>query len=117
MTKLTKKDFKEMGRFIKDFPKKIEVKITSDENGVFTAIITTLPGCVTEADTPSELVAMVNDCVRAYFEIPEKYYPFMPEYRAPARALESFYGIELKQKGKDVKMNLIEVPVYENVPG
>lgn len=74
----------------KQFPKKINVIIHRLENDGFFAEITTFPGCTTESNTFSELIEMVNDCVRTYFEIPQKYVSFMPAYLPPLQIAKDF---------------------------
>lgn len=62
------------------FPKEIEVKIERSVDGGFIAEILTFPGCITEAETLSELIGMINDCVRTYFNVPKQHTSHMPEY-------------------------------------
>jgi predicted RNase H-like HicB family nuclease len=65
---------------IKLFPKKISVTIHRSEDGGFYAELNDFDGCVTEGDTLSELIEMINDCLRTYFDVPLKYLQFMPSY-------------------------------------
>lgn len=53
-----------------NLPKIIRVKVTKSKNGGFTAVLVDYPGCITYADTPSELVENINDAVLTYFEVP-----------------------------------------------
>jgi predicted RNase H-like HicB family nuclease len=88
MKKLTQKDKKEISRFRALFSDKIEVSAARAEEGGFVAEILTYPGCYTQGETFSELMCMVNDCLYTYFNIPEKYVPYMPEYLAPMSLAE-----------------------------
>ena len=82
MKKLTKKDIEQIKALYKSFPKKILVRIARSKDGGFVAEVRTFPGCFTQGDTFSELIAMINDCVQEYFEVPRKYRSYMPEYLA-----------------------------------
>ena len=88
MRKLTLKDKKEISQLRALFPKKIEVSVARAEEGGFVAEILTYPGCYTEGETFSELLFMINDCLYTYFDIPEKYVSYMPEYLAPMSLAE-----------------------------
>ena len=88
MRKLTLKDKKEISRLRSLFPAKIEVSVARAQEGGFVAEILTYPGCYTEGETFSELLFMINDCLYAYFNIPEKYVSYMPEYLAPMSLAE-----------------------------
>jgi predicted RNase H-like HicB family nuclease len=90
MKKLKKIEEKRIVELRKQFPKKIDVTIRRLENDGFFAEITTFPGCTTESNTFSELIEMVNDCVRTYFEIPQKYVSFMPTYLPPLQVAKDF---------------------------
>ena len=107
MRKLTQKDKKEISRLRALFPNKIEVSVARAEEGGFVAEILTYPGCYTEGETFSELLFMVNDCLYTYFNIPEKYVSYMPEYLAPMSLAERL-GIAPK------KGTLTSIP-YEKV--
>ncbi len=74
MAKLTSQDQKKIKCLRNFFPRNIEVQVKSSKEGGFYAEILTFPGCITEAETFSELIKMVNDAV----EVPRKYLPYMP---------------------------------------
>lgn len=76
------KEVKEINKFRSLFPNIISVKVEKS-GGVFLANVKTFPGLLTQADSFSGLIEMVNDAVRTYFEIPDKYLPFMPDYKPP----------------------------------
>ena len=88
MRKLTPKDKQEINRLRSLFPAKIEVSVARAQEGGFVAEILTYPGCYTEGETFSELLFMINDCLYTYFDIPEKYVSYMPEYLAPMSLAE-----------------------------
>lgn len=75
-------EIKEVNKLIERFPRKISVAVEKYRDG-FVAVIKNFPGCATQGSSFSELIEMVNDAVRSYFEIPEKYIPFMPDYKPP----------------------------------
>lgn len=85
MKKLTKKDVKEINRLRGLFPRSIKVRVERSADGGFCAEITDFPGCFTEANSFSELIEMVNDAVKTYFDIPDKHMPFMPTYIPPVK--------------------------------
>jgi predicted RNase H-like HicB family nuclease len=96
------------------FPHVIRVRVERSKDGGFCAKIITFPGCFTEANTFSELIEMVNDAIKTYFEIPDKYIPFMPNYVPPirvARKLDIFPPIA----NKDLKVMNLELPNRETI--
>lgn len=90
MKKLTLKVKKEINKLLSLFPSRVTVKVRRSECGKFCVEMITFPGCFTEADTFYELIEMVNDAIRTYFEIPEKYSSFMPEYLCPVKMAQHF---------------------------
>lgn len=48
----------------------IQVRLTGD--GWFVATVPQLPGLVTQAQSQQELLAMVNDAVLTYFDVPKR---------------------------------------------
>lgn len=90
--KLTTKDKKEINKFRDLFPREIIARVHRSEDGGFSIEILTYPGCFTEAETFSELIEMINDAVRTYFEIPEKYRSYMPTY-LPSLEMAQHFGI------------------------
>src|SRR5271157_1750880 len=79
---MTTKEIKLVNELIERFPRQISVSVEKYDDG-FLAHIKTFKGCFTQASSYSELMEMVNDAVRSYFEVPEKYLPFMPTYQPP----------------------------------
>lgn len=78
--KITPGEKQKIISLIKLFPKKISVTIHRSEDGGFWATINDFQGCNTQGDTLSELIEMVNDCLRMYLDVPERYLHFMPSY-------------------------------------
>ncbi|MGB7958193.1 MAG: type II toxin-antitoxin system HicB family antitoxin [Minisyncoccia bacterium] len=88
------------------FPKVLEVGIKRSENGGFVAAIKTLPGCATQADSFSELIEMVNDAARTYFEIPQKLSPYMPTYLPPLKVAQAFDLFPVAKQRTEIKLQL-----------
>ncbi|MEK7124569.1 MAG: hypothetical protein AAB877_02715 [Patescibacteria group bacterium] len=96
-------NIKEINRLRSLFPSQILVRVHRSDAGDFCAEVTTFPGCFTEADTFSELIEMINDAVRTYFEIPRKYFSFMPEYLPPIKMAQDFNAFPVIEKTKELK--------------
>ena len=111
MLKLTQKQIREINRLRHLFPDKIMVSVARAKEGGFVAEITTYPGCFTQGETFSELLVMINDCIYTYFDIPEKYIPFMPEYLAPMSLAEHLGIVPTKATLKSIQIQ------YESVKG
>lgn len=79
---MTQKDIKIIYKYRELFPNTLLVEVQKCEDG-FIADIKTFKGVFTQGDSFSELIEMVNDALRTYFEIPEKYLSFMPTYTPP----------------------------------
>ena len=47
---------------------------------------------------------MVNDAVKTYFEIPEKYFSFMPEYLAPIEMAQKFNIFPIIKEEGEIKL-------------
>lgn len=54
-----------------NFPKSIKVNVSKSSYG-YTAVVESLPGCVTHAKNFPELIESVNDAILTYFEVPRK---------------------------------------------
>jgi predicted RNase H-like HicB family nuclease len=98
MGKLTLKEKKDINKFVSLFPSRVTVKVHRSECGKFCAEILTFTGCFTEASTFYELIEMINDAIRTYFEIPEKYLSFMPEYLATIEMAQHFKSYPVVRK-------------------
>lgn len=108
MSKLTKKDTREVNHLVSLFPDKIVVDVARAEEGGFVAEIKTYPGCFTQGETFSELIAMVNDCLYTYFEVPEEYVHYMPEYLAPISLAEKLGIVPTKATLKSVQYEKVK---------
>ena len=53
-----------------NLPDKLKVQVIKSKNGDLTAILADYPGCITYADSPSELIESLNDAILTYFEVP-----------------------------------------------
>ncbi len=76
------------------------------KDGGFVAIIKTFSGCITQADSFSELIEMVNDAIRTYLEVPKKYLPFMPTYLPPLKEAQRFDVFPITATTTEVKLEL-----------
>lgn len=83
MAKLTRHDHKKIHHFRSLLPNTVDVNVLISKDGGFCAEIITFPGCITQAETFSELIEMVNDAVFTVLEVPRKYLPYMPTYMPP----------------------------------
>ena len=90
MPKLTPKEIKKILALRALFPRTLSVAIMRSDDAGFSAHISNLPGCHTQAETLSELVEMLNDCVRTYLEVPAKYISYMPNYLPEVAVAQKF---------------------------
>jgi predicted RNase H-like HicB family nuclease len=104
MKKTILEEKKQINTFRSLFPDKIVVKVHRSECGKFCSEIVTFPGCLTESDTFSGLIEMINDAVKTYFEIPEKYHSFMPEYLAPIDMAQAFNAFPVTRKIEELNL-------------
>ena len=84
----TKREIDKLRRL---FPPEIEVGIVRTKDGGFVAHVKLKKeprGFATEGNTFSELVEMINDAVKTYFEIPKRFTPYMPSYIPPIRVAQ-----------------------------
>lgn len=96
------------------FPQSINVKVSRSEDGGFVAEILTIPGCVTEGDTLSELVEMVNDCVKTYFNVPKKFFQYIPTYLPPVSVAQKLDVFPAPKRSTEVEM---KISLYEGARG
>jgi len=97
---MTPKEIQKINELRDLFPREINVSVSRSEGGIFLARVNTFKGIVTEGKTFIELMEMINDAVRTYFEIPEKYLSYMPSYipsMGLAQSLEEFPATEKKE--------------------
>lgn len=88
------------------FPQKIAVRVTRSEDGGFVAAIVSIPGAITEAESLSELLDMVNDAVRTYFDIPKQYASYMPTYLPPVEMAQYLDAYPVREVEKQVTLSL-----------
>lgn len=88
------------------FPKSVQVNVRRSKDGGFVAVIKTFPGCITQADSFSELIEMVNDAIRTYFEVPKEYLPFMPTYLPLLKEAQRFDVFPITATSTEIKMEL-----------
>lgn len=112
MAKITKKQVVEINRLRGLFPKSVTVRVERSQDGGFCAEVKTFPSCVTEANTLSELIEMVNDAVRTYFEVPERFLPYMPTYIPLIQGARRLDVFPFKKQASELKL---ETPSREKV--
>jgi predicted RNase H-like HicB family nuclease len=83
MAKITSQDNKKISYYRRLFPNNIKVLVFFSQDGGYGVEIITFPGCLTQAETFSELIEMVNDAMATVLEVPRKYLPYMPTYLPP----------------------------------
>lgn len=106
MGKLTKKNIKEINSYRSLFPREIVVKILRSEDGGFAAEITEFPRCYTEADTFAELIEMINDAIKTYFEVPDKYNSYMPTHLPTIETAQKFDAFPVFKTEEELKLKL-----------
>jgi predicted RNase H-like HicB family nuclease len=88
------------------FPDEISVSVSRSREGVFLAQVKTFKGIFTEGKTFLELMEMINDAVRTYFEIPEKYLSYMPSYIPSMELAQLLEEFPANHKKEDVTLPL-----------
>ena len=83
-------DLGELIHYQAQLPDSLEVRIRKSEDGGYWVKVLNLPGCFTQADNGEELFVMINDAVYTYFDIPEKYIPFVIRYFPPESERKKF---------------------------
>jgi len=107
MEKLLKRDIKEINRLRALFPSQISVRVYRSKDGGFCAEILTFLGCYTEAETLSELVEMVNDAAKTYFEVPGKYISFVPSYIMPIKVAQELGVFPINMRQHKIELSLV----------
>ena len=113
MEELTPKNKQQINGLRGLFPREITIQILRSEDGGFSAEVITFPGTITEADTFSELIEMVNDAVYTNFEVPENYKAFMPTYLPTIETAQKFNVFPDFKKKDCLTMELL--PIHESV--
>ncbi len=101
---LSKMETKKINEYRSLFPRSVQVKTERSKSAGFFAEITAFPGCFTEAESFSELIGMVNDAVRTYFEIPAKYLPYMPTYIPPLKEAKRLDVFPISKETREMNL-------------
>ena len=101
---MKKEEIKEVRKLRKLFPGKLTVSVGRSEDGTFLARINIASGLFTEGSNFSELIEMVNDAVKTYYEIPEKFTPFMPNYVPPLEVAKDLDIFPTKKGEKKIEL-------------
>ncbi len=81
--------------------------VNRSEDGGFVAEVLSVPGhLITEGDTFSELIGMVNDAVLTAFDIPEKYRSYLPTYLPPLNVAANLSLFSHREKDEQVTLQL-----------
>lgn len=78
-------------------PDSLEVNVTPSESGGFVAVISNVPGCMTQGNSFDELNRMINYAVYDYYKIPKDYFPYIHSY-SPPQGLNQTLGDETQKK-------------------
>ena len=111
MAKRVDKEIQEINKLRSLFPRNILVQVTREDDG-FVADIKMFPGCMTQADSFADLIDMVTDAVRTYFEVPEKYLPFMPSYNPPISEAKRLGAFPINDK-KSIQLEISDGQVVK----
>jgi len=106
MSEMSKKRYIEINKLRGLFPRSINVRVERSKDGGFFAVVKTFPGCITQADSLSELIEMVNDVVRTHFEIPGKFLPYMPTYLPPLKVAQQFDLFPITERKTEIRLEL-----------
>ncbi len=108
MKKLSQRDVDRIQKLRAVFPPEILARTHRSEDGGFSAEVVTFPGCITEGDTFSELIEMINDAVRTYLEVPERYSPYTPSYLPSIEMAQQLDGFPVRKAEGELAMRLTE---------
>lgn len=89
-------------------PDKLKVQVIKSKNGGLTAILADYPGCITYADSLSELIESLNDAILTYFEVPRNEALSADFVYVPQKQLT------LSKKSVDKRNDFISVPIAFN---
>lgn len=107
MKALSPKEIEKIQKLRALFPPEIKVRIHRSEDGGFSAEVLTFRGCITEGETFSELIEMINDAVRVYFDVPEGT-PYLPSYLPSIETAQQLDAFPVKKADGEVTMRLPE---------
>lgn len=91
-----------------NLPGNLKVKIIKSKDGGLTAILADYPGCITHADSPSELIESLNDAILTYFEVPRNEALGADFVYVPQKQLTP------RKKSVDQRNDFISVPIAFN---
>lgn len=74
------KDLKVLIQIKAKLPDELHIKIAKSKDGGYWVEIKELPGCYTQFENPKELFLMLNDAIFTYFDVPQKYIPYVGIY-------------------------------------
>jgi len=63
------------------------VLIPEPEEGGYSVLVPALPGCVTQADTVEDAIAMAEDAITGWIAVAEKHGETVPEERESPRTI------------------------------
>lgn len=63
------------------------VLIPEPEEGGYSVLVPALPGCVTQAETVEDAIAMAEDAITGWIAVAEKHGEAVPEERVSARTI------------------------------
>ncbi len=102
---ISKDKIAEIERLRALFPAEILVKVSRAEEGGFCAEIHINNEVLcTDAESVSELIDMINDAVRTYFEVPTEFVSYMGEYIPP---------LEMTQQLGLMPQTTVNIPLLE----
>ena len=104
MVKLKRKEIEKVKQLRVLFPREIKVHVHRSQDGGFVAEVLDYPGCITEGDTLSALIDMVNDAIYTMLEIPKKYISYMPVYLMPLNIAQRFSIFPVKNVEGSLKL-------------
>ncbi len=58
---------------------KLKVILEPSDDGGYTAIVPSLPGCISEGDTKEEVLANIREAIELYLEPIEDDFHFLPD--------------------------------------
>jgi predicted RNase H-like HicB family nuclease len=112
MFQFTQEEIEEVKKYRELFPASVKVQVKKGEQG-FIAEILDWSGAFTQADTFSELIFMVNDCIRTILEVPQKYATEMPNYMPPLKLAQQFNAFPQIVQNEPIQFLLNFNPVLD----
>jgi predicted RNase H-like HicB family nuclease len=104
--KLSKKAQLDIQRLRAAFPKQLAVQVARSADGGFVAAVISIPGAQTQAESFSELLDMINDAIRTFFEIPAKYLAYMPTYLSSIEMAQQLDAYPVREVDREITLVL-----------